>query len=153
MHLRIHHQTDYRYAAGVTTAQHIAHLQPPDTPWQRCTAHSLDMGPLQAAVHTHLDAFGNHCAYWAMDALHHSLTVSAHSEVHTRQASAQDASPQADQPGKARATTPNTAPASPVTRPVSSCLRRTMSLCRPIAPTTPAPALAVAAGWTQRPST
>ena len=91
MHLRIHHQTDYHYAAGVTTAQHIAHLQPPDTPWQTCTAHRLDMGPLQAAVHSHLDAFGNHCAYWAMDALHHSLTVSAHSEVHTRQASAQDA--------------------------------------------------------------
>ena len=98
MHLRIHHQTDYHYAAGVSAAQHIAHLQPPDTPWQRCTAHRLDIGPLQAAVHSHLDAFGNHCAYWAMDALHHSLSVSAHSEVHTRLASAQDASPQADQP-------------------------------------------------------
>ena len=46
MHLRIHHQTDYHYAAGVSAAQHIAHLQPPDTPWQRCTAHRLDIGRL-----------------------------------------------------------------------------------------------------------
>ncbi|NDG49898.1 MAG: transglutaminase family protein, partial [Rhodospirillales bacterium] len=83
MLLRITHETRYDYAPGVDTAQHMAHLQPPDTPYQTCLDHRIDVAPPCADFDTRLDAFGNHRSYWAMSSHHQSMRVSAHSEVRT----------------------------------------------------------------------
>lgn len=83
MLLRISHETRYDYAPGVDTAQHMAHLQPPDTPYQSVLSHRIDVAPPCADFDTRLDAFGNHRSYWAMSSHHQSMEVSAHSEVRT----------------------------------------------------------------------
>jgi len=83
MLLRITHETRYDYAPGVDTAQHMAHLQPPDTPYQSVLSHRIDVAPPCADFDTRQDAFGNHRSYWAMSSHHQSMEVSAHSEVHT----------------------------------------------------------------------
>jgi transglutaminase-like putative cysteine protease len=83
MLLRIIHETHYDYAPGVDTAQHMAHLQPPDTPYQTCLSHRIDVAPRCADFDTREDAFGNQRSYWAMSSFHHSMDVSAHSEVRT----------------------------------------------------------------------
>jgi len=83
MLLRITHETRYDYAPGVDTAQHMAHLQPPDTPYQSVLSHRIDVAPPCADFDSRQDAFGNHRSYWAMSSHHQSMEVSAHSEVRT----------------------------------------------------------------------
>ena len=83
MLLRISHETCYDYAPGVDTAQHMAHLQPPDTPYQSVLSHRIDVAPPCADFDTRLDAFGNHRSYWAMSSHHQSMEVSARSDVRT----------------------------------------------------------------------
>ena len=83
MLLHITHVTLYDYAPGVDTAQHMAHLQPPDTPYQTCISHQLDVEPPCSDVDTRLDAFGNHRSYWAMSSFHQQLRVRAHSVLRT----------------------------------------------------------------------
>jgi hypothetical protein len=83
MLLRITHVTRYDYSPGVDTAQHMAHLQPPDTPYQSCLSHRIDVTPSYSDFHTRQDAFGNHCSYWAMTSFHRHLQVCALSEVRT----------------------------------------------------------------------
>ena len=82
--LRILHETRYRYASVVDTAQHVAHLQPPHTACQTVHHHALTIEPEGAQVHGNLDAFGNHRTYFALPSLHNSLRVKAHSVVSTR---------------------------------------------------------------------
>lgn len=82
--LRIHHDTHYRYASGVDTAQHVAHLQPPHTACQTVHQFALRIAPEGAQVRVNTDAFGNHRTYFAVPRLHHSLTVKADSVVSTR---------------------------------------------------------------------
>ncbi|MBP8148502.1 MAG: transglutaminase family protein [Limnohabitans sp.] len=83
MHLAITHETRYRYQPAVQTAQHVAHLQPADTPCQQVISHVLHIEPATTVVHS-IDAFCNHRAYWALTAPHDGLLVRAHSEVITR---------------------------------------------------------------------
>ena len=83
MLLRITHETSYDYAPGVDTAQHMAHLQPPDTPYQTCLSHRIDVTPPCSDFDTRSDAFGNHRSYWAMSSFHQQLQVCALSEVRT----------------------------------------------------------------------
>ena len=83
MHLRITHETRYDYVPGVETAQHIAHLQPPSTPYQTCLSHHLTITPTPADQDTRSDAFGNHRSYWAMAGYHQTMVVCAVSEVLT----------------------------------------------------------------------
>lgn len=83
MRLRITHETVYHYTPGVDTAQHMAHLQPPDTPYQTCLNHRIDVVPPCADFDTRLDAFGNPRSYWAMASHHQHMEVCAHSEVRT----------------------------------------------------------------------
>ncbi len=83
MLLHITHETLYDYAPGVDTAQHMAHLQPPDTPYQTCISHQLDVEPPCADIDTRLDAFGNFRSYWAMSSFHQQLQVRAHSVLRT----------------------------------------------------------------------
>ncbi|MFM6989970.1 MAG: transglutaminase N-terminal domain-containing protein [Rhodoferax sp.] len=83
MLLQITHETLYDYAPGVDTAQHMAHLQPPDTPYQTCISHLLEVDPPCADLDTRRDAFGNFRSYWAMSSFHQQLRVRAHSVLRT----------------------------------------------------------------------
>jgi transglutaminase-like putative cysteine protease len=82
MRLAITHETRYRYSPQVQTAQHVAHLQPADTPCQKVIRHSMQIEPT-ARVQHHIDAFLNHRAYWALTHPHDGLMVRAHSEIET----------------------------------------------------------------------
>ncbi len=82
MHLAITHVTQYSYTPAVQTAQHVAHLQPANTPCQQVLSHSLLVEP-NAQVQHHVDAFCNHQAYWALTHPHNGLRVSAHSTIKT----------------------------------------------------------------------
>ncbi|MEK7344702.1 MAG: transglutaminase family protein [Pseudomonadota bacterium] len=83
MRLAITHETRYRYSPQVQTAQHVAHLQPANTPCQEVLSHGMQIAP-EATVRHHIDAFCNHRAYWALTHPHDGLVVRAHSELDTR---------------------------------------------------------------------
>jgi transglutaminase-like putative cysteine protease len=82
MHLAIIHETRYSYSPAVQTAQHVAHLQPANTPCQQVLQHSLYVEPA-ATVQHNVDAFCNHRAYWALTHPHEGLLVRAYSEITT----------------------------------------------------------------------
>ena len=82
MHLAITHETRYSYNPAVQTAQHVAHLQPANTPCQQVLQHSLYVEPA-ATVQHNVDAFCNHRAYWALIHPHEGLLVRAYSEINT----------------------------------------------------------------------
>ena len=56
--LRVTHDTEYRYAARVESAQHQARLQPLVTPRQQVLSFALDIDPAPESVGTEIDAFG-----------------------------------------------------------------------------------------------
>lgn len=82
MRLAITHETRYRYSPSVQTAQHVAHLQPADTPCQKVISHWMQVEP-EATVQHNIDAFLNHRAYWALTNPHDGLVVRAHSDIIT----------------------------------------------------------------------
>jgi transglutaminase-like putative cysteine protease len=82
MHLTITHETRYRYSPAVQTAQHVAHLQPANTPCQKVLGHAMQVAPQASVVHN-IDAFLNHRAYWALTQPHEGLRVRAYSEIET----------------------------------------------------------------------
>ncbi len=82
MRLAITHETRYRYSPSVQTAQHVAHLQPADTPCQKVIHHWMQVEPSTPVQHN-IDAFCNHRAYWALTHPHEGLMVRAYSEVET----------------------------------------------------------------------
>ena len=83
MRLAITHETRYHYSPQVQTAQHVAHLQPADTPCQKVMSHWMQVDP-SATVQHNIDAFLNHRAYWALTNPHEGLSVRAYTEVETR---------------------------------------------------------------------
>ena len=82
MRLAITHETRYHYSPAVQTAQHVAHLQPSNTPGQQVLRHDMLIEP-HAPVQHHIDAFLNHRAYWALTQPHDGLMVRAYSEIET----------------------------------------------------------------------
>ncbi len=92
MRLAITHETRYRYSPQVQTAQHVAHLQPADTPCQKVISHWMQVEPA-ATVQHNIDAFLNHRAYWALTHPHDGLMVRAHSEIITSAIATRDTSP------------------------------------------------------------
>jgi transglutaminase-like putative cysteine protease len=82
MRLAITHETRYSYSPAVQTAQHVAHLQPADTPCQTVLSHSLHVEPAASVLHN-VDAYCNHRAYWALNNPHDGLLVRACSEIET----------------------------------------------------------------------
>ena len=83
MRLAITHETRYRYSPQVQTAQHVAHLQPSNTPCQQVICHTMQMDP-EAVVQHNIDAYLNHRAYWALTHPHDGLRVRAYSEITTQ---------------------------------------------------------------------
>ena len=84
MRLAITHETHYQYSPSVQTAQHVAHLQPANTPCQQVMHHEMQIEPGAPVEHS-IDAFLNHRAYWALTHPHDGLLVRAYSEIQTQE--------------------------------------------------------------------
>lgn len=84
MQLHITHDTRYDYAAQVELAQHIACLRPLHGPTQTLVWHQLSILPQPVQVQDALDVFGNTRSFFAFQAPHQSLLISATSLVNTR---------------------------------------------------------------------
>jgi len=83
MDLRITHETRYDYAPAVETAQHMAHLQPLDTPCQQLLSHILTITPQPGQCSQTPDVYGNHRTFFSLQTPHTTLCVVADSVVRT----------------------------------------------------------------------
>ena len=81
LQLEVRHVTRYDYAAPVTLAHHLAHLQPLDDPHQRLLHHTLDVSPHPGDLRHGRDAHGNTCTWFSLDQAHGSLEVVAISRL------------------------------------------------------------------------
>jgi transglutaminase-like putative cysteine protease len=87
MNLQVTHETRYKYAPAVETAQHMAYLQPVNTGFQRLLSHTLTISPTPAQVRHTQDVFGNTRCFFSLQTAHIVLTVVAQSVVTTRASS------------------------------------------------------------------
>lgn len=83
MLLHVTHATRYDYAPPVETAQHLAHLKPMNTASQRLVSHALTISPTPAQHGESPDVYGNTRAFFALEATHEELVVTAESVVDT----------------------------------------------------------------------
>ncbi len=83
MLLKVTHETVYDYAPAVKTAQHLAHLRPADTTFQRLLRHRLEITPQPARVDESVDTWGNVRSVFSLQSAHEQLRVVADSVVHT----------------------------------------------------------------------
>jgi transglutaminase-like putative cysteine protease len=90
MDLRITHETVYDYTPAVETAQHVAYLQPLNTPCQTLLSHQLDVFPTPALLTQTTDIYGNQRTFFSLQSPHTQLRVVATSEVRTRTPQAAD---------------------------------------------------------------
>lgn len=83
MLLHVTHETRYEYSPAVETAQHLAHLKPLATASQWLVSHKLAIEPPPAQRSEVPDVYGNTRAFFALEATHDSLVVTAESVVET----------------------------------------------------------------------
>jgi transglutaminase-like putative cysteine protease len=83
MLLRITHETRYDYVPPVKTAQHMAHLRPADTAWQRLLRHHLAITPTPTRQGEASDVWGNGRVFFSLQQAHAQLCVRAESVVET----------------------------------------------------------------------
>ena len=83
MLLHVTHETRYEYAPPVETAQHLAHLKPLATGSKRLVSHLLTIDPPPAQRGELPDVYGNTRAFFALEATHDRLVVTAESVVDT----------------------------------------------------------------------
>jgi transglutaminase-like putative cysteine protease len=83
MLLQVTHETRYDYLPAVETAQHMAYLQPVNTPHQQRLSHSLAITPTPTHIRQTSDVFGNTRSYFSLQTPHTTLTVVAHSVLAT----------------------------------------------------------------------
>jgi transglutaminase-like putative cysteine protease len=83
MQLQITHETRYVYLPAVETAQHMAYLQPLNTPHQRLLSHTLQITPTPAQSRQTQDVFGNTRCFFSLQSPHTVLDVVAHSLITT----------------------------------------------------------------------
>lgn len=81
MKYRIVHETAYTYEEAVRSCQNEAHLIPRSSVNQRCLRSSVDIYPKPGCRTEREDFFGNRVIYFAIDAPHERLVVTATSEV------------------------------------------------------------------------
>jgi transglutaminase-like putative cysteine protease len=81
--LQVTHETRYDYSPAVETAQHVAYLQPLNTPSQRLLSHALEISPAPAQIRPSADVFGNARSFFSLQAPHTRLVVVAKSVVET----------------------------------------------------------------------
>ena len=82
--LEVQHDTHYAYAAAVSPAMHLAHLQPLADAAQVMLDHELTIDPAPDEIVTEPDVFGNACCRFAVVAPHRALHVRALSRVAVR---------------------------------------------------------------------
>lgn len=81
MRYRVHHLTEYRYSAPLTTSHTVAHLRPRETAFQRVLHSEVSVEPAPQATAEHRDAFGNTATTWSITEPHDHLVVEARCEV------------------------------------------------------------------------
>ena len=84
MLLHITHSTVYHYTPLVNTAQHIAHLQPRETPTQQVITSAVTITPEPATRRDAVDVFGNHRTFFSLVQGHSRLQLDATSTVRTQ---------------------------------------------------------------------
>lgn len=82
--LSVVHETHYTYHWAVEQAMHVACLRPLSDAGQTLLSFEMAVHPVPAQHSTRRDSHGNSRAYFAMNAAHAELTVSARSEVRVR---------------------------------------------------------------------
>jgi len=82
--LDIVHETRYAYAAPVSLAHHLAHLQPLEDAHQQLLAFELDIEPAPTQSRDSRDALGNAQRHFSLLAPHERLRVRASSRVRVR---------------------------------------------------------------------
>jgi transglutaminase-like putative cysteine protease len=80
--LEVTHETRYDYAAPVSLAHHLAHLQPLQDEHQRLLAFDLDIEPPPAQSRDTVDVLGNAARHFSLAQPHRSLCVRAVSRLH-----------------------------------------------------------------------
>ena len=96
MELLVVHDTRYDYAAPVSLAHHLAHLQPLQDDAQQLLDFKLSLHPAPAQCRDSVDSMGNAQCHFSLTQSHPSLQVQARSHVRLRPRFAQlraDASP------------------------------------------------------------
>ena len=83
MLLRVIHESEFEYSPPVKTAQHVTHLRPLDTPWQKVISHSLRITPEPAQRTEGVDVYGNARTFFSLQSRHEELKVIADSLVRT----------------------------------------------------------------------
>jgi transglutaminase-like putative cysteine protease len=81
MRYRVRHVTEYRYSAQVINGHTVAHLRPRATPNQTVISSDVTTAPAADHADEHLDAFGNHVSYRAVEQVHDQLVVTGVYEV------------------------------------------------------------------------
>lgn len=84
MRAQVTHETRYDYVPAVEVAQHMAYLQPLNTPCQRLLAHSLHVEPAPAQQTPAVDVYGNTRTFIALQTAHEQLRVVSTSIVETQ---------------------------------------------------------------------
>ena len=79
--LEVVHETRYAYAARVSLAHHLAHLQPLQDEHQQLLAFDLDIEPPPGAIKDSADAMGNSQRHFSLVQPHRRLRVRAVSRV------------------------------------------------------------------------
>jgi transglutaminase-like putative cysteine protease len=75
------HETLYRYASPVALSQHLLHLSPHDSAWQRVLHHHIEITPRPSEHESHADWFGNLTAWVAVIEPHEQLRLIAASTI------------------------------------------------------------------------
>jgi transglutaminase-like putative cysteine protease len=81
MTFRVVHTTRYTYSRRVSLCYNVAHLKPRNFDRQTCVSSRIDVVPAPATLNEWVDFFGNQTTYFAVQAPHSELTVTATSEI------------------------------------------------------------------------
>lgn len=84
MLLQVTHETRYRYAPAVETAQHMSYMEPREHAAQWLLDHALHVNPAPAQMRSARDVFGNARCFFSLQVPHAVLEVVAHSLVSTQ---------------------------------------------------------------------
>jgi transglutaminase-like putative cysteine protease len=78
---RVTHTTSYDYTDSVSLSHHLLRLAPRALPHQRCLGHEVQIEPNPAVAAPHFDYFGNAVTFATIEGAHHTLVVTAASDV------------------------------------------------------------------------
>ncbi|GHB08446.1 transglutaminase family protein [Salinicola rhizosphaerae] len=83
MRYRVSHETRYEYASPVSLCHNEARVAPRQLPWQRVAQSELAVVPAPQVIQWRQDFFGNDVAYFSVQEVHQTLTVTASSRLET----------------------------------------------------------------------